>query len=372
MKILVLPREDATPYQALLYAEMRRRGVCVRYLARLTPSHTLNLLLLPLELVVRRLSGARLIHLHWVYAFAFPGAERFPVLRRVAQAWFTVWLFTLRALGMSLVWTMHNVLPTTPIFADDIAARRQLTSACSLVFAHSQPSLDELAALGAVPRMTAIVPHGPLSSLLPVETLRTPGVGEGPRRFLFFGKVRNYKGVGDLVAAFAALPRDLAAHLTVAGECGDPELRSALYALARRSGGRVTLCLERVPDEQIGPLLSDADAVVLPFRQITTSGSAMIALCHGRPLVLPDLATLAEFPDEAVIRYDGTVQGLVGALIRVTLADAEVLAEMSAAARAYCSTITWPEIAETTIDKMTQILTGGSRVSAGNQRAGIP
>ena len=49
MKILVLPREDATPYQSLLYAEMCRRGVRISYLATRTPSHTLNLLLLPLE-----------------------------------------------------------------------------------------------------------------------------------------------------------------------------------------------------------------------------------------------------------------------------------------------------------------------------------
>ena len=32
--------------------------------------------------------------------------------------------------------------------------------------------------------------------------------------------------------------------------------------------------LERIPDEELSQLLGDADAVVLPFRQITTSGSA--------------------------------------------------------------------------------------------------
>ena len=87
MRILVLPR-DTNPYQELLYGEMQRLGVRVTYIGELTPSRTLNLLLLPLEVAVRRIAGARLIHLHWVFAFSLPGARRFPVMRRAAYVWF--------------------------------------------------------------------------------------------------------------------------------------------------------------------------------------------------------------------------------------------------------------------------------------------
>ena len=144
-------------------------------------------------------------------------------------------------------------------------------------------------------------------------------------------------------------------------------LQSRLTALARQAGGRVTLRLERVPDDEVTRLLADADAVVLPFRQITTSGSAMLALCHERPLVVPDLAALAELPDRAVIRYDETIQGLSRALVRVVLADADVLGEMSAAARAYSAAITWPEIADKTLTALTLILAGKPRASAGGR-----
>ena len=113
MRVLAFPR-DLNPYQSLLYTEMQRLGVRVSYIGELTPSQTLNLLLLPLEVGVRRIAGARLIHLHWVFAFAFPGARRFPVVRRAAQLWFLVWLRTCRILGMHLVWTAHNVLPHEP------------------------------------------------------------------------------------------------------------------------------------------------------------------------------------------------------------------------------------------------------------------
>jgi glycosyltransferase involved in cell wall biosynthesis len=354
MKILVLPREDTNPYQELLYEEMRRRGVKVTYLAALTPSHTLNVLLLPLEMAVRRWGGARVVHLHWVYAFGLPASSRSATVRRATAAWFAFWLWILRPLGLRLVWTAHNVLPVTPVFEDDLAARRRLVAACDLVIAHSQATLDQLAELGIAPRRAVVIPHGPFTTAAPTAALRTPGDGGGRRELLFFGKIRPYKGVDILLRAFAELPPEFDAHLTVVGECGDRPLRDELAELAAKSGDRVTLQLDRVPEPEVTRLLEQADAMVLPYRQITTSGSGMLALCHGRPLVVPDLPGLAELPDDAVIRYDGTEAGLATALAGIVTADASVLAKMSSAADAYCAATTWSEIAEKTLAEMTK------------------
>jgi glycosyltransferase involved in cell wall biosynthesis len=356
MKILVLPREDTNPYQELLYEEMRRRGDRVSYLAELTPSHTLNLLLLPLEMAVRRLGGARVVHLHWVYAFGLAASPRSVVVRRATALWFALWLRTLRPLGLRLVWTAHNVLPVTPVFEDDLAARRRLVAAADLVIAHSQATLDQLAALGMTPRRSVVIPHGPFSTTAPPAVLRAPGDGDGPRELLFFGKIRPYKGVDILLRAFAALPPEFDAHLTVAGECGERALRDELAELAARCGDRVTLQLDRVPEPEVTRLLERADAMVLPYRTITTSGSGVLALCHGRPLVVPDLPGLADLPDEAVVRYDGTEAGLTTALASAVTADASVLQKMSAAADAYCAATTWSEIAEKTRLEMARTL----------------
>jgi glycosyltransferase involved in cell wall biosynthesis len=151
------------------------------------------------------------------------------------------------------------------------------------------------------------------------------------------------------------MPRDLDVHLTVAGECTDGQLRAELAELAEKAGGRVTLQLERVPETQLTGLLQQADAMVLPYRRITTSGSGMLGLCHGRPLVVPDIPELAELPDDAVLRYDGTVQGLTDALTSIAQAEAAVLAKMSAAAFAYCATTNWSEIGEKTFEAIYEI-----------------
>lgn len=371
MRILVFPR-DPNPYQGLLYGEMRRLGVQTTYLGDLTPSRTLNLALLPLEVAARRIAGARLIHLHWVFAFALPGSGRFPVMRRVAQLWFLGWLRICRRLGMHLVWTVHNVLPHAPVFADDVSARRALVEASDLVVAHSQSALAELAALGAAVRRSVVIPHGPIAPVRSPMPPSAPGAGGKPRRFLFFGRVQEYKGVEELLAAFMAMPDDVGAHLTVAGQCDDPRLRSRLQALARKGGERAVLRLERVPEEEVAQLLAATDVVVLPFRRVTTSGSAMLALSHGRPLIVPDLPGLADLPDQAVLRYDGQIPALTAALQYLASADGEILGGMSAAACDYASSTTWQEIAEKTMVELVSVLGDVPRADLNGQPVTAP
>jgi glycosyltransferase involved in cell wall biosynthesis len=358
MRILVLPRDSVNPYQELLYQEFRRRGVTVTYIGSLTRSYTLNQLLLPVELVINRVAGARLVHLHWVYNFGLYGGDRCRLLRRVGHAWFALWLRTLRLVGLRLVWTAHNVLPLQPVFADDLHARRHLVSKCDVVIAHTRATVEELAALGMVPRSSVVIPHGPFMSAALSEAPSASSDVGGPRRLLFFGNIKEYKGVDDLLTAFAALPPELEARLTIAGQC-DETLRPVLVELAGHSPGRVELRLERLPDDELMSLLAEAQVAVLPFRRSTTSGSAMLALCHGRPIVVPDLPGLAELPDEAVFRYDGTVHGLTCALTAAILAEASTLVRMSAAADAYCASISWGEIAEQTLDAMHKVFSAG-------------
>jgi glycosyltransferase involved in cell wall biosynthesis len=168
--------------------------------------------------------------------------------------------------------------------------------------------------------------------------------------------IEPYKGVDGLLAAFSALPSALNAQLTVAGECRDSSLKESLMEMARRSPRHVTLRFERIAEEEVSGLLGGADVIVLPYRKITTSGSAVLALSHGRPLIVPDLPGLTELPNDGVVRYDGTVQGLTNALAGLILADASVLAKMSAAGHAFCAATSWPSIARMTFDCMNQLL----------------
>jgi glycosyltransferase involved in cell wall biosynthesis len=351
MKVLALPR-DPNPYQEQLYVEMRRLGTRVAYLGVLTPSRTLNILLLPVETLVRAAMGWRIIHVHWVVGFALHGSDRFSPLRSVSQAWFMVWLAVAKAARTRIIWTAHNALPHTPVFRDDRRARRALVRASRLVIAHSPATLNALEFLELRPRAAVVIPLGPLS-IGAKSACRLPGSSPGSRRFLFFGKILEYKGVEDLIAAATAVASDEQFSLLIAGECRDPALRQRLEQAAAGIPDRVTLDLRHIPDADAERMLDEADAMVLPFRRVTTSSSAYLALTHGRPLIIPRLAAFDHLPDDAVERYDGTVVGLTAALAAMSRTPSERLADMSHAGRAHVA-VGWDEIAARTLRAIQQ------------------
>jgi glycosyltransferase involved in cell wall biosynthesis len=363
MKVLALPR-DPNPYQDLLYEEMRAVGVEVTFIGELTPSRTLSILLLPIETACQRLKGARIVHLHWVFAFSLPYADRFPILRSVSSLLFVTWLGVCRALGIRIVWTAHNVLPHERVFVDDVKSRRRLVAFADLVIVHSSFVLSELASLGAVPHRSATIRHGPFRTSVPSSQPVKSREGGPAREFLFFGRVQEYKGVEDLMKAFATLPEEFAAHLTVAGKCNDARLLERLLSLSSLCRSSVTMRLEFLTDEDLADLIRAADVVVLPFREVTTSGSAILALSWAKPLIVPDLPAFADLPSEAVVRYSGQTTGLPQALAELARAEESELLAMSQAAYAGSRTVTWRHIAIETRAEMAALV--GAPPSAGH------
>jgi glycosyltransferase involved in cell wall biosynthesis len=347
VRILALPR-NSNPYQELLYGEIRRAGHDVRYAGQLTPSHTLNLLLLPLEISVCRALGWRVLHLHWVFAFQIPGSNRLPWLRKVAQAWFALLLCVGRRLGMHVVWTAHNVLPHERVFHDDEAARRLLVRSSDLVLAHSAATFDALESIGAAPARGALVPMGPFDPRAATSSALLPTGGQ--LSLLFFGQVIEYKGVEELLAALSLVASSVSIRLLIAGECRDTDLRDRLRLLAERCGERVQLRLERIPEDEVGSLMARAHVVVLPFRRgAGMSSSALLAMGHGRTVVLPDLPAFSDLPRDCAVFYDGSVVGLERVITEIASWSPERLQECGAAARAHIGLSSWADAAQRTI-----------------------
>jgi len=140
------------------------------------------------------------------------------------------------------------------------------------------------------------VPH-PLydhfgAKLDPAAARARLGVPEGKRVVLFFGFIREYKGLDLLIEAFGRLDDRYA--LVIAGETYGSF--DAYEALVARSPLRANIRVfnDYIPDERVPWFFSAADACVLPYRSATQSGITSIAYHFDLPVIATDVGGLAE------------------------------------------------------------------------------
>jgi glycosyltransferase involved in cell wall biosynthesis len=112
----------------------------------------------------------------------------------------------------------------------------------------------------------------------------------GEFRFLFFGRLRAYKGLDLLRDAFRLLvARQPRARLLVIGEGDSSALAPGLAAVPG-----VVLSARWVPEADIGEIMADADAVVVPYREASQSGVVSVAFVAGLPVVATSVGAIAE------------------------------------------------------------------------------
>jgi glycosyltransferase involved in cell wall biosynthesis len=168
----------------------------------------------------------------------------------------------------------------------------------------------------------------------------------------FVGQIRPYKNVRALITEFQQLP-DADVILLIAGSPLDSRMSGELCDAAR-DDPRVRLDLRFLSDAEIQLYVSAADMVVLPYREVFNSGSAVLALSLDRPILIPNAVSFAELQtsvgEEWVSMYDGK-------LTAARLEQAFRWATSSGrAATAPLATMDWDRIADATVEAYTSIL----------------
>ena len=235
----------------------------------------------------------------------------------------------LRRLRPPLVLTAHDVLPRRE---QNAAAWSEALALAARVIVQSERAVEQLVAAG-VPREKLVrIQHPVFESGL--ETMPPNG-----RTILFFGLIREYKGLDVLLNALAEVPD---ARLVVAGDPVDPVEPLQRLAAGLGVDDRVEWRIGFMPDEAIPRLMAEATLVALPYRKIDSSGVLATALGHGRPAVVTDVGGLPhairEFGAGRVVA-PGDSRAFAAAL-RELLEEAE-LAKAYEGAQAARRALTW-------------------------------
>lgn len=293
------------------------------------------------------------VHLHWLEFIApsAPGA----VLGSARTARRAVrlgrLLRRLRADGVAVVWTIHNLAPHEPVHPRiEQRLSRAVASIVDAAIVHSQHARTHAAAhLGQAEKL-AVVPHGnyigayPEPSASPAELRRSRGIPDDAYVFLSFGQVRRYKRLPELAEAFRALPgNDL--RLLIVGAPVDAAEVDRLRSLAA-ADDRIVLDLRRIPSADVTAVHAVADAAVFSYDDMFSSGSALLALSCALPIVVPDDSTGTEIADvDAAVAI--TSGDLTGALDAIRRGDRHA---QRAAARAAAERYAWDGVARATAD----------------------
>jgi len=208
-----------------------------------------------------------------------------------------------------VVSVLDNVIPHEPKPWDGVLIRYFIRSVDGFVAMSESVRQDCLRFISKKhPKTVALCPHPLYDNFGEIvdktEARRQLGLPETGKILLFFGFIRDYKGLDLLLRAYAdARLQNEQVHLVVAGEFYNNSEK--YYALEKELGLKqpVIWRTEFIPDEQVRVYFSAADLIVQPYKTATQSGVTQIAYHFRKPMLVTNVGGLAEIVPNGKVGY---------------------------------------------------------------------
>lgn len=225
----------------------------------------------------------------------------------------------LRRRGIKVVSLVDNIIPHDHKPGDKIFAKFFVKSVDGFL-AMSDSVINELKQFDSS-KPVAYAPHPLYDHYGPIEPKATAAAAlnldPDTDYYLFFGLIRDYKGLDLLLQAMAC--EDLQhsnAQLIVAGEFyGDS---AKYYEMESYLGlrGRIHWFPEFIPDDKVRHFFNVADLVVQPYKTATQSGITQVAYHFCKPMVVTNVGGLPEIVPNGKCGYvvDPTPQSIAIAI----------------------------------------------------------
>lgn len=316
------------PYLQLLSDALERTGLRVGGLKAVPPGMPLRRCA-TFAIRKRMIRQADVLHFHWPDAMVRDHTIRRMNLRAtllIAQ------IRLLRMLGVRIVWTAHNLLP------HDLDERHPKSRVCRFiarhshaVIAHCESVVSQVADFAGMPdtKNIHVIPHGSYIGVYPNEIdggtarqmLNIPADG---RVALMLGRVQPYKGILRLIEVFRSL-NDAETCLVIAGRCDSQQDMQAVQNAAA-GATNVHLHLRFIDDDKIQLYMNAADVIVLPYANILTSGSAVLAMSYGKAIVAPHTGCLPDtLSSQPELLYHADQDDALARMLAHALENREIL-----------------------------------------------
>lgn len=252
---------------------------------------------------------------------------------------------------------LHNVIPHEPKFFDAPLTKYFLKGCTGHITLCDEVEADLRRLAPDVKSRVLFHPiYSHFGARLPrMEAEDKLGLVHGRKNLLFFGLIRQYKGLDVLLRAFGEL--DDAYQLIIAGEpygSFEPYQRLIDSSPAK---DRIRIFTRYIKDSEVKDYFSAADLAVLPYRSATQSGINAIALHFEVPMVVTDVGGLKESVGDA---GTGLVAaraepGLIAAEIRRYFSEEGLPEKCREAIRSEKDRLSWPTFTSRFLDFVEKI-----------------
>ena len=214
-----------------------------------------------------------------------------------------------RRQGIRVVSILDNVIPHEPHFWDKWLIRYFVRSIDHFVAMSDSVKRD---CERFLPRTTKarvmLCPH-PLydnfgQPVPQAEAQQQLGLNPDYRYLLFFGFIRDYKGLDLLMHAFAdPRLRHYRVKLIVAGEFYNNAEQYAQLEKQLGLEGEIVWHTQFIPNDQVRIYFSAADLIVQPYKTATQSGVTQVAYHFSKPMLVTNVGGLAEIVPHGKVGY---------------------------------------------------------------------
>ena len=209
------------------------------------------------------------------------------------MSWFAPSLgYVARHCGCKSVVVLDNVIPHEPHWFDKPLTRYFLNGCTGFVSMSESVEKDLLSLRPDAPHILRPHPlYAHFGEKLPrEEAIRALGLDPARKTLLFFGLIREYKGLDILLEAFRDLPEDY--QLVIAGEPygSFDKYQQIIDSLPGKD--RIRVFPDYIRDSEVKRYFSAADLAVLPYRSATQSGISSIACHFDLPMAVTDVGGL--------------------------------------------------------------------------------
>lgn len=207
----------------------------------------------------------------------------------------------------NLVFVCHNVFPHERFPLDRMLTRMVLKRGRHFIV-HAREEGRELESILAAPDYR-VTPH-PTYNMFLFEHLGREAARErlqiapGTKLLLFFGFVREYKGLRHLLRAMPLIAARLGGvRLMVVGDF-DSDKESYVKLIGELGIGELVQLVDGyIPDREVEKYFAACDLTVLPYESATQSGIVQIAFGFTKPVIVTDVGGLPEVVEDGRTGY---------------------------------------------------------------------